>query len=197
LSREAVQTNRLFFALLPDDETRSACQRAARELMIKYQPTQRRVVPPENYHVTLEFLGHTVTTEQEAGARASAALVSGEPFTMALEIAASFAGASVWWLGPRETPTKLLQFRGDLHKRLGGLGLNLDRGRFSPHVTVIKTGAKLPPTMIAAIDWTVSDFALMRSQVDADGSKYEVLQRWPIQATCAEARKGDGQLSLL
>lgn len=187
----SVQGRRLFLALQPDENVRAACARTGRDLAIRMQPVHRRLVAAENLHLTLEFLGHSVTPGQEQAVRDAAANVPGEPFTMTLDVASSFAGASVWWLGPRTPPDALMAFRANLHQRLSGLGLHLERTRFSPHVTILKTASKLPPTRIEPIAWAVHDFVLMLSHIGPDGARYEMLQRWPLQQKAAK------QLALL
>ncbi|MFA5941497.1 MAG: RNA 2',3'-cyclic phosphodiesterase [Sinimarinibacterium sp.] len=192
-----MQTNRLFLALVPDDGVRQACNSAARNLVIRLAPPQKRVVQPENYHITLEFLGDTVTAEQEAEVRRAAGRVCGSPFSLKLDVASAFAAANVWWIGPRETPAELTTFRAELHKQVSGIGLHLERSRFTPHLTVLKTAAKLAPLSIAPIEWRVSGFALMRSTLSGEGSTYEILQRWPLQIHQRGAQQDDAQLVLL
>lgn len=171
--------NRLFFALVPSENVRQACRLAARDLMIRTQ-CDGKAIPTENYHATVVFLGSSVTTEQEAGARQAASLTRGVPFTLTLDIAGSFPRANVWWLGTRSAPEQLMSFRQDLYRRINALGVPPDRSRFTPHLTVARSDKKLPPTMIKPIEWAVSEFVLMRSRLDKAPVTYDVVERWRL-----------------
>ncbi|HBG30494.1 MAG TPA: hypothetical protein DDW98_07690, partial [Gammaproteobacteria bacterium] len=60
---------RLFIALMPDEAVRVQLHAAARDLAIRTNPQRKRMIAPENYHLTLQFLGDGISAEQEAAVR--------------------------------------------------------------------------------------------------------------------------------
>lgn len=190
-----LQLNRLFFAIWPDEAVRRACAETARELRLKMQPAGY-LSNPERYHITLAFLGDTVPPQQEHAAVAAAGRVQLAPFSFRLDVAGSFRGkAGLWWLGARETAPELLQLHERLHESLTAAGVVPDRNRFTPHLTVLREGRKpLPRTAIGPIEWPVTHFALVRSRLDEQPPRYEILQRWSLRS--APPSPAGGQLGL-
>jgi 2'-5' RNA ligase len=172
--------SRLFFALLPPEPARVACEKAARDLVIKMAPGGRSV-PPSKYHITLAFLGNQLDADQQFNAIQAARQITAEPFDLRLDIASCFEKSKVWWLGARETPAGLAKLRSDLSKRLLAAGFELDRLPFAPHVTVQYTAAKLAKTPLRPIEWKATEFVLMRSTLLPGESAYEEIERWPLR----------------
>ena len=173
--------NRLFFALWPDDATRAACAEAARDLKLRMQP-DGYLLRPERYHLTLPYLGDHVPPQQEAAARQVAQLVSLPPFTLTLEQAGSFRNREVpWYLAPLETPPELLLLHDHLRDALRQAGVNVERMRFAPHLTVVRNATMtLPPTRIRPVVWQVKEFVLIRSVLHGQPVEYQLLGRWPL-----------------
>jgi RNA 2',3'-cyclic 3'-phosphodiesterase len=194
----AEPTNRLFFALWPDESTRNACAEAARQLRLRMQP---RGAPSTvaRYHLTLLFLGDYVPELSESAARQAASLVRVRPFTLRLDHAGSFRNIQVpWWLGSREAPPTLQQLHDRLREAMLRAKVPVQPMRFSPHLTVHRNaGVPLPPTLIAPIDWPVRDFALIRSHLGPGPVRYELLGTWPLDPLAPDAVPEPGQLSLL
>lgn len=190
-----VQPNRLFIALLPDPETRAAIFKAGRDLSIMLQPGGRPV-REENLHLTLMFLGDTVSMDEQQAAIAAAERVALGPIALTLDHGATFAGnTSTWWLGSRSVSEPLLELRRQLHAAIVERKVPYDRQRFSPHVTIVRQAqSRLPSTNIKPIRWRCEAFSLMRSPLDEPGGIYETLATWPLEArTLMEA----GQIPLL
>ena len=133
-----LKLNRLFFALWPGEEQRRACDEAARELRLKMQPGGY-LSSPERYHITLLFLGDTVSPEAEAAALKAAARVRAAPFALNLELASSFrANKKIpWWLGPRETPPGLTQLYDRVNEAMLSAKVLPERMKFVPHLTIL------------------------------------------------------------
>lgn len=182
-------TNRLFFALWPDEQTRADLHTAAKGVLVKYPPGGRPTAA-RNLHLTLLFLGNDVPPAQEAAARRAAALVRQAPFSFGLNIASSFRESTAWWIGSRDASIELSELRQQLKDRIGGARVGHDPKRFVPHVSFLGTAPQnLPPTQIKPIEWKVSDFALVRSTLGSAHSVYEVLERWPLRAPEAAAEQ--------
>ncbi len=194
----AEPTNRLFFALWPDDATRGACAEAARQLRLRMQP-RGEPSAVACYHLTLLFLGDYVPALAEAAARQAAALVRARPFTLRFDHAGCFRNAQVpWWLGSREPPSALQQLHDRLRETMLRAQVPVQPTRFSPHLTVHRNaGAPLPPTLIAPVDWAVCEFVLLRSRRGAGSDDYERLGAWPLDPQAPETLPQPGQMSLL
>lgn len=170
-------THRLFFALLPSPEVREACLRAAKDITLK-NGSGGRLTPPEDYHLTVLFLGDQVTPDDEAKARGITHELSGDPVSFTLNHASGFKEAKVWWLGMTEIPGPLIELRTAVKEAASRAGLPSDRRRFAPHVTFLRgTQAVLPQTQIQPIQWHSDELVLIRSRLDLNPRVYEVLER--------------------
>lgn len=190
-----VQPNRLFFALLPNPETRAAIVKATKDLTMMI-PHYGKPVRDENLHLTLMFLGDAVPASEQQAAIAAAECVAVGPLTMELDHGATFPGSpSTWWLGSRTAFPALLELRRQLQSAIVERKVTFDRQRFSPHVTIVRQAqSRLPNTTIKPIRWRCEYFSLMRSPIDTPGGIYETLATWPLEArSVVEA----GQIPLL
>lgn len=180
---------RLFFALWPDDATRKALRRSTRALV---RHCGGRPVPPENFHLTLAFLGN-VPGEQCEAVRLAAGACCLEPLTLQLDSAGYFPGARVLWIGPQETPAALAWLAAGLWQALRPLGLQSGPQAFLAHLTLARKVAS-PPAVPAlrAVAWPVDGFALVESRTGASGARYEVLQWYPARAVPGNLHEQDG-----
>lgn len=176
-------TLRLFFALWPDELVRAALLRAS--------PTPGpggRGVPADNLHITLAFLGAT-PPERLSTLTAAAAQVRGRAFSLQLDRSEILNRALVA-LMPSATPPALMQLAADLNARLAAAAFPAESRTYRPHVTVIREntrgGGRRHALMsseevpIESVAWDVDAFVLACSHPGATGSRYEVLQRWPL-----------------
>src|SRR5215207_59449 len=94
-------SRRLFFALWPTDEFRadlvSATQKIARD-------SGGRVIPPENLHVTLLFLGQVPNARFEAVQQAADALAHERAFELSFDRAEVWGRANLLCLTTSTTP---------------------------------------------------------------------------------------------
>ncbi|AXQ30255.1 RNA 2',3'-cyclic phosphodiesterase [Solimonas sp. K1W22B-7] len=193
-----LKLNRLFFALWPGEAERRACDEAARELRLKMQPGGY-LSSPERYHITLLFLGDTVSPESEAAALRAAAKVRAAPFALNLELASSFrANRKIpWWLGSRETPPGLTQLYERINEAMLAARVLPERMKFVPHLTVLRDARiPLPATPIRPVAWNVDEFVLLRSRLDQKPMSYEILGRWALDGTDEPPAPAQQQLGL-
>lgn len=175
---------RLFFALWPDDDTRLALRRATRALV---RHCGGRPVPPENFHLTLAFLGN-VPEEQCEAVRLTAGICRLAPLTLQIDTPGYFSAAQVLWVGPQETPAALARLAADLVRAMRPLGLQPEARAFQAHLTLARKVAAPPalPTL-RAVTWPVAGFALVESHTWASGACYEVLHGYPALAPSGES----------
>ena len=165
---------RIFLALpLPDDtvERLAAWQRELRHGAF-------RLVPPENLHVTLAFLGSRPAAEVPAicGALREAAAAARRP---SLRVARYRETRSVGMLAFDDEDGRAAALAGDLAGRLEKLGVYRAEARpWLAHVTVVRF--RVPPRLTAPPpdlgEVSPSDAAVYSSVLRSDGAQYAVLE---------------------
>ena len=167
---------RLFFALWPNDEVRAKLLDKARLLPIH----TGRHVPPENFHITLVFLGNVEEqTIPELADGAEALSIPG--FSLQINHGGWWKRAKVAWLAPAYTPEPLLELVRQLHHRARLAGLPLDKRDYSPHLTIArKLTRPLKPCTFEPIHWDVREFCLVESVTHEKGARYRVMQSWAL-----------------
>jgi 2'-5' RNA ligase len=161
---------RLFFAAWPPEQTAAALARWA-------GPLEGRPTPAEKIHLTLAFLGDA----QPERAGAAARRVQGRAHALPIEVAEYWRHNQIVWAGPRETPAALAALVERLHFELYRAEFILERRPFAAHVTLVRKARKpvsLPP--LPAVDWPIRDLTLVRSTVSAQGSAYDIVERFPL-----------------
>ncbi len=126
----------------------------------------------------MAFLGE-VAEPRAADAQAAARRVRAHACDLRLEEARYWQHHHSVWVGPRETPAPLAALAADLQSELEAEGFRLEARPFQVHITLIRKAHKpreLPP--LPALDWPVREFLLMRSNIERDGARYEVLERF-------------------
>ena len=141
-----------------------------------------RLTRQESIHLTLVFLGD-VGPDRLTSAREAAAGAPFEPFSLSIERPGCWPHNRVAWLAPRTTPQALLALVQSLEGRLGEAGFRFEARPYAPHITVLRKARCAPLDMrLEPIAWAVRHFVLVRSRLDAAGSRYSVIGRWPEQS---------------
>jgi 2'-5' RNA ligase len=171
-------THRLFFALWPGADVRSAIARAATRLG---PDADGHVTAPESYHLTVLFLGDFRPLPEAvlSAAMGAGASIRMDPFELSLDRAGVFPGSWVLWLGPEVMPAGLLALHEGLMQALvSQLSLRAEPA-FVPHVT-IRRHARATESQRAqpVVHWPVRDFVLIDSQ---PGTPYRILGQWPLR----------------
>lgn len=168
---------RLFCALrLPDEIVEELVAWQRREL------SDGRIVPPENLHVTLAFLGSRPAGELEsiAGALREAARSAERPVFTAERYRET---RSVGMLVFTDLEGRAADFAGDLFERLEGLGVFEREARpWLPHLTVLrfKDRPRLHPSTPELGRFSPSDAAVYLSRLRPTGAQYEVVESVPL-----------------
>jgi 2'-5' RNA ligase len=177
----ATEMHRLFFALMPDDDTRAQLAATAEALRASHSGLRARWINPSRYHATLHFLGDHPALRPTLvdGAIAAADKIHADPFAWTLDNAASFRGREPpCVVRGEEVPVPMQQLWQKLGHALAlaGQGSHLERN-FTPHVTLAYShGTMLELAAIAPVTWQVTEFVLVHSVV-GQGS-YQVLGSW-------------------
>jgi 2'-5' RNA ligase len=168
---------RLFFAALPDAATRVQIATAA---AAPHWHREARLVPRDNYHATLAFVG-TIPTAAVSVLEDIGDAQRSVGFTLRFEAYEYWPKPEVVVMAARLIPTPLEQLWQGLHVKLAEHGWALAPKRLRPHVTLAKKITQ-PPVLpiMSTFDWTVSEFSLMRSEPGGAHAAYTVVATWPL-----------------
>lgn len=173
-----LDTQRLFFALWPDDRVRRQLDAAA-EAVSRRSGRRMKV---DKLHMTLVFLGNTTAQQRDCLCAAADAILA-EPFSLVLDTFGHFRRARVAWVAPSDTPPPLVALHQAINRTLPGCDREPESRPFRAHVTLArKAPRRVVPTDIGPIEWPVRAFCLVESVSDAEGALYRVLRTWPLEA---------------
>jgi RNA 2',3'-cyclic 3'-phosphodiesterase len=168
---------RLFFAVRPDPEARDALEERARSLSLD---PGAKLVPRNNYHVTLAFIGEVdasqlSTLRQIGSAQAASALA------LRFEAFEYWPKPEVVVAAARTIPDGLQALWQRLHHELAGHQWALDPKRLRPHVTLARKVSQTPVLQaMSPLNWVAREFCLMRSELGAPQPAYTVVDTWPL-----------------
>jgi 2'-5' RNA ligase len=167
------QTRRLFFALEAGDQLRQAVHTIQQGLGI-----EGRAVRPEQFHVTLAFLGQQADTLIPDLNKIGDSL-SLMPCTIMFDRTGYFSGSRVLWLGASHVPDSLLTFRQSLVDALSESGIAYDQRAWKLHLTLYRRLRK-PAGRIEniSLSWRLNGFSLMESVNRKNGVEYHRLGYW-------------------
>ena len=117
---------------------------------------------PENLHLTLAFIGETDRVED---IKAAVKEVAFEPFEIKTGRLGCFNGRSkVIWLGI-DGEKKLKAITAELRKNLDIRGIDYAKGRFQPHITLVRQPSDMPLDIdIESANMTVKEISVMKSE---------------------------------
>jgi 2'-5' RNA ligase len=169
--------HRLFFALWPGDDLRSALAPRIRALQPEGVGRPQR---PDQWHATLEFLG-SVPASRVAVAREAAEQVRAEPCEIVFDAVEYWRRPEVLCLVARVLPPALDALVTQLRAGLAARGFEPDSRPFHAHLTLArKVHAPVAVVPFQPLPWPVADFALVESITDRSGSVYTPLAKWPL-----------------
>ncbi|SEO44806.1 RNA 2',3'-cyclic phosphodiesterase [Aquisalimonas asiatica] len=165
---------RLFFALYPD-----AAARASLAAVLPTDGARGRVIPADNLHVTLAFLGDVDATAADA-LRALQDAVPVPPFELCFERLVFWERARARVLVPEAVPPEAECLQAGIRRLLTGQGLSFDRRPWNPHVTLERRAAPAPTRPVTPIRIRFDDYVLMASETRPEGAVYRPLARWRL-----------------
>lgn len=135
-----------------------------------------RTSPPDQWHVTLAFLGEVPAAEPlYGGLRAAAALQ--QPFALRLSGSGTF-GPRTQWVGLAGDVAALRSLAGQVQDACRGAGVQLEARSYRPHLTVGRADQQLLPSYEGP-PWRVADVELVRS-VLGGRAVHTVLETFPL-----------------
>jgi 2'-5' RNA ligase len=169
-------TDRLFLAVLPDAETAERIARTARHLRVSHGLTGKPL-KPEHFHVTLchieDSVGLSSGVVEEV--KACAARVEMPSFRVCFDRAGSFRNGALVLRGDDGTIGLDI-----LQQRLSDALDDEPRKarRFTPHVTLLRDGLRVPEQPIEPIEWTVREVVLVHSLLGRTTHRH--VARWSL-----------------
>jgi RNA 2',3'-cyclic 3'-phosphodiesterase len=139
----------------------------------------------EKLHITLKFLGEIAPKRVEA--LSGAALLATQdmhPFMLALSGTGAFpprGSPRVLWLGIADSSGALVRLQSRLEKECQAAGFAREERSFHPHLTIARIRSPQGARTLAqahqemgfeAIEFTVTELVLMRSELGPGGSRY-------------------------
>lgn len=164
----ATDTMRLFYALWPDDATRT-------KLMQLQASMHGRMTRYENLHITLAFLG-----QQPAGSlpalKEVLARLPRTAMTLTIDRLGYFTKNRIAWVGMHDAPADLFTVQRTLAQALAQQNVSFDnRPDFKPHITLVRDAAPPPDIVFTPITWRANQAVLVQSLTQPNGSGYRVL----------------------
>ncbi|MFN3918677.1 MAG: RNA 2',3'-cyclic phosphodiesterase [Methylohalobius sp.] len=166
---------RLFFALWPDEGVLEKLVRVRKELGLN----AGKSVDCQKFHITLLFLGEVPEDKIEA-LKALAEQLPLAPCELTLDRLEHWVRPAVLCLTASHPPQPLTRLVEELRRGVRKLGFALERRPFRPHLTLARQVKKrIANRQIEPLPWPVHEFTLVESELDSQGSRYTVLDRWP------------------
>jgi 2'-5' RNA ligase len=171
-----VAQRRLYFALWPDDAVRSAIVAATAGAV---EAAGGRVVPRENLHVTLAFLGG-VPAPRYADAVAAARCVRANAAEQVFDRIATWGRGGPLVLEATHVVPALRALHEALANALVAADFALDRRSFRPHITLARAPARRSAPLASNVAWAYRAFALVESRTGPGGSQYTVTESFAL-----------------
>ena len=181
----AKPTDRLFFAVLPDEAAAARAVAVTDTLYAAHGLSGRRL-PTRRLHVTLHHVGDFAGLPNDLVARANAA---GESLRHA-PVAIHFDRASSFIRRHRTLPLvlrgggqviPLIAFQHALGEAMARQGLRPVAGNsYTPHMTLLYDPRYVETRAVTPLEWTAREFVLIRSLIGK--AQHEVLGRWTLDA---------------
>ncbi|MDH3195501.1 MAG: RNA 2',3'-cyclic phosphodiesterase [Hyphomicrobiales bacterium] len=150
-----------------------------------------RWIDPENYHVTLRFIGNVdgpVANDVADALRQ----ISRPSFELALEGLGAFGNRRPrsLWAGIKPAPA-LNDLRAEVERSLQRIGLEPEHRRFTPHITLARLRGASEPDVAAYLtlrgnfqtaSFPVGRFVLLSSKASRGGGPYVMEDAYPLAA---------------
>jgi RNA 2',3'-cyclic 3'-phosphodiesterase len=190
--------HRLFVAISPPDPVRRRLAALVAELKTSAGRAggEVRWTPPENVHLTLQFLGGVPDArvdDVKAAVSAASAAASAAHLSLEVKGAGGFPNARrprIVWLGIAGDVAALAHVVADLGRRLAPLGFPPEARPFSPHLTIGRAreqrgapglgGALAHAGEAEGFAWRVSELVVFESFLSPKGPRYEAVHRAPL-----------------
>lgn len=148
-----------------------------------------KLVPAENWHFTLRFLGTTTFEARDQIIRQIDSATCGTPFTIRFSSLGAFPQprrARILWLGIDEGSERMIQLAAIAEAAARNAGFAAETKAFKPHLTLSRID---PPVSVASLvdskqrfgaSMTVDCVIVYRSRLGEGPARYEEVVRIPL-----------------
>lgn len=149
-----------------------------------------RWMPPESWHVTLQFLGSAKPAQYDC-LLGSLPKISCSPLVVRLGDLDFFERAGIFHVAVQRTP-ELVSLQQRVVAATSRCGFEAEERPYSPHITLARNRGRGPgirnlkPRVGAApkfTPFTAQEFLLYESFPNSTGSRYEVRARFPLRSS--------------
>jgi RNA 2',3'-cyclic 3'-phosphodiesterase len=173
---------RLFLAIPIPDDVRAELRRLQLELQPLLSSRAVRWTKPEQFHLTLKFLGSVPVANVDALSRAArAACAAAPPMRLRAEGLGFFPDARsprVFWVDIKSVDGLLMEFQRQLESSVQSFAEKQDDKKFTAHVTLARF-EKMRSTAIAAGktfgEWTAEEVHLIKSSLQPSGALHAIV----------------------
>ena len=167
---------RYFFAIQPPEDVRARLDTLARY----YADERTRLLPPENLHVTLAYLGELDGRSLDDVMHIPETLPY-QPFNIIFKQLEFWKKPQIYCL-TATAPMMMLQLAYDLQSRCRELGIPVATRPYRPHITLLRKATKPLSLPMPDVGWHAESVCLYLSESKSTpGPRYTVLQRWPLR----------------
>jgi RNA 2',3'-cyclic 3'-phosphodiesterase len=189
---------RLFMAIAMPEPVRDAILRVQRELQSLVPRDVVRWTKPEQFHLTLRFLGDVAADRVEDLKQSAGAVGRG---ARALAVRAEGVGffpnsraPRVIWAGVHDGEGRLLELQRQIETAVAPLSPERGEKNFAGHVTLGRLKYPKPADIRDLVaraqtlekrrfgEWTAQEVEIIRSESSPSGARYTTLARFPLGA---------------
>ena len=176
---ESTQTKRAFVAVRPPDDVLEAVAALGVDV------SGGRMTTPDQWHVTLQFLGNRADIDAVADALDGFDVTAGSARLGGLGAFRSARRATVVWIGLAEGEELFAALAAEVAVRLRPLGFEPEARAFHPHLTLARL--KTPADVTSLVDdrpvgrqWTVDTLTVYESRTRPTGAEYVARASIPL-----------------
>lgn len=185
----AESTVRCFLAIELSDTLKNEACRFVKKIQARYSAF--RFIPPDNWHLTLHFLGQVEAEKiEELSSRVSRALENVEPFSIFLEgfgVFPNWHQPRILWIGVSGDIPQLSVLKKQLDQVLQKMHFEIEARLFHPHITVARSKTRVPRLSLdlnpqfksCAVD-QVRHVVLFKSTLSPQGTQYAPVRTFPF-----------------
>jgi 2'-5' RNA ligase len=145
---------------------------------------QGRVVPYDNLHLTLLFLGKQPASLLPV-LKDLLTHIPPAALMLAIDRLGYFPRKRIAWAGMHDVPRALLTLHQSLTEGLQRAGVPLtEEPHFKPHITLARDAALPTDMLFTPITWQAGECALVQSTTETDGARYSVLASRSLTVEC-------------
>lgn len=149
-----------------------------------------RLVPPDNWHFTLRFLGKTSAADRDSLTSNIGRSHLGHSFSVRFGSLGAFprpGRARIIWIGVSEGSADLVSLAGKIERAARQAGFPPESRPFQPHLTLSRVN---PPRSVVdvlirhqpiAVSMDIQEVTLVRSLLGGGSSRYEIIGRFPVE----------------